>query len=63
MPRHPIIRALLKDRKARDESRNAQAKRIGIRESSLRTTEAAKAPHRGTLALIAAALGIQVEAK
>lgn len=54
--RNPVIVALLRDRKKRKEGRRSQARRIGVAESTLRASEAAKAPRRGTLLIIAAAL-------
>jgi ribosome-binding protein aMBF1 (putative translation factor) len=56
---HHLIKALLADRKRRGESRNAQATRLGIRESSLRSAETARRLHRGTVMVLEQALNVK----
>lgn len=58
MQRHQVIIALLRDRKERRETRNQQAKRLGIAESTLRSAEIAGRPRHGTLLLLSQGLGL-----
>lgn len=58
MPHHPVIVALLKDRRKRKETRNQQAKRLGLAESTLRSAEIAAKPRHGTLHLLSQGLGL-----
>lgn len=58
MQRHKVILALLKDRKSRRETRNQQAKRLGVSESTLRSAEIAGRPRHGTLVLLSQGLGL-----